>query len=430
MSYNRFSLGRLLSTASMVGSLAASLSLVTVTAQSASAQVYAGGATTPSLVYQYWFDELGGVYNYASVGSSAGIRSFLDTTTTGGALDPATLPGDPDTYNNQGFSNSDGTVAMAASSPPPGLYPYPRVDIGAIDTNLSSFQIGTVYPGSIGTRRSLVQVPTVASPVNIAYNRTGLNTAGNPGGVLRLNRQAYCGIFSGRIRNWNNSTITTSNRGTQVSTNLPIVVVRRSDGSGTTENLTTHLDAVCTPLNDWTIGFGTTVAWPASFLSASGNSGVVSLTTSTSGAGRITYVSPSFVAPIVSGGLPSARLETQYALTSGVDQYVGPTITNTANALLDVTLPANPTPTDYGTLSYQMLRPTMSNAYPIIGVTYILLYGDYSGAPGVSTLIKDFVNYYTTAGTTACTLAGVQGFACFSEAIRAQIRTTVSAITP
>lgn len=449
MSLNRFSLGSLLSTTTVVASLAASLSLVQVTAQSASAQtvVFGGGASFPSLLYRQWFDCYGVDVNtcpsgttsptttnlqllYASVGSGAGIRSFLDS--------PDTLSGDPVTYSNRGFSNSDGTTAPASSSPQftaSGFnsYPYPRVDIAGTDANLSTSQIDLYNTTIASTRGELLQLPTVAGAIAVSYNPTGLRTI-NSSTPVRLNRQALCGIFSGRITNWNNTTISQGNNGTQVSANLPIRVVRRSDSSGTTDNLTSHLNlrsgqsnALCASPNNWTLGQGTTVAWPASFLSASGSSAVVSLTSATTGA--ITYVSSSFVAPFVSGGLPSTRLQNQYALNNQVNQYVGPNASATSISISGISVPANPDAADFGTLSSQTVNPNRNGAYPIVGITYLLAYSDYSGAPsGVGSSIRRLFDYVST--TQAESLAGGLGFVPMPNNIQSAAAVAADGITP
>ena len=93
-----------------------------------------------------------------------------------------------------------------------------------------------------------------------------------PARDLRLSRQAYVGIFTGEIRNWNDPRIAKTNPGVKLP-NLTIATVVRQDGSGTTFAFTKHLDAIS---DAWRTRYGaaTLVNWPGNSMRASGNEGV------------------------------------------------------------------------------------------------------------------------------------------------------------
>src|SRR5438105_245320 len=100
------------------------------------------------------------------------------------------------------------------------------VDFGASDAALDDAKLKDMPP--------LIQVPESAGPVCITYNLTNVKTP------LKLTAQALSGIYLGTIKNWHDPAIVKANAGTTLP-NAPIVVVHRSDGSGTTDIFTTYL---------------------------------------------------------------------------------------------------------------------------------------------------------------------------------------------
>src|ERR1700753_440606 len=182
------------------------------------------GATFPYPVYSKWFDEYHKAHgniqiNYQSVGSGAGIKQVTEGTVDFGASD--------------GPMNDDKIRASQHKHGSP-ILPFPTV-LGAA-------------------------VPT--------YNIPGVSQ------TLNFTPEALAGIFLGRVTKWNDPLIAGSNKGV----NLPakdIVVVHRSDGSGTTYIWTDYLSKVS---DDWKnqVGKGTSVNWPVG-LGGKGNEGVAGL---------------------------------------------------------------------------------------------------------------------------------------------------------
>ena len=182
------------------------------------------GATFPNPIYSKWFDEYhktnGNIQiNYQSVGSGAGIKQATDGT----------------------------------------------VDFGASDGPMSDEQL-KAYSDKHGS--ALLHFPTVLGAVVPTYNINGVSVS------LNFTPEALAGIFLGRITKWNDPAIAAANKGV----NLPaedIVVVHRSDGSGTTYVFTDYLSKVS---DDWKnkVGKGTSVNWPAG-LGGKGNEGVTGL---------------------------------------------------------------------------------------------------------------------------------------------------------
>jgi len=181
------------------------------------------GATFPAPIYSKWFDQYhkanGSQFNYQSVGSGAGIKQVTEGT----------------------------------------------VDFGASDGPMNDDQI-KAYRTKNGV--GILHFPTVLGAVVPTYNIPGVS------GALNFTPEALSGIFLGRISKWNDPAIAGANK----DVNLPgndIVVIHRSDGSGTTYIWTDYLSKVN---SDWKdkVGKGASVNWPVG-LGGKGNEGVTGL---------------------------------------------------------------------------------------------------------------------------------------------------------
>jgi len=185
------------------------------------------GATFPYPIYSKWFDEYHKLhpdidFNYQSIGSGGGIRQILAGT----------------------------------------------VDFGATDGPMTDEQLGQA-------KTKILHFPTVMGAVIPTYNIQGVSQE------LNFTPDALAGIFLGKITKWNDPAIAGSNRGV----NLPdqdIVVVHRSDGSGTTYVWVDYLSKVS---EEWKtkVGKNTSVNWPVG-LGGKGNEGVSGLVKQTPGA--------------------------------------------------------------------------------------------------------------------------------------------------
>ena len=189
------------------------------------------GATFPYPLYSKWFDEYHKknanlTINYQSIGSGGGIKQV-----------------------------TEGTVDFGATDGPMN------------DDQLKAYQDKHGYP--------ILHFPTVLGADVPTYNIPGVTAE------LNFTPDALAGIFLGKITKWNDPAIASANKGV----NLPaadIVVVHRSDGSGTTYIWTDYLSKVS---DEWKnkVGKGTSVNWPVG-LGGKGNEGVAGLVKQTPGA--------------------------------------------------------------------------------------------------------------------------------------------------
>ena len=182
------------------------------------------GATFPYPIYSKWFDEYHKIkgdiqINYQSVGSGAGIKQVTEGT----------------------------------------------VDFGATDSPMNDQQL-KAYQDKYGF--GILHFPTVLGGVVPTYNISGVTTS------LNFTPEALAGIYLGKITRWNDPAIAGANSGVKLPAE-DIVVVHRSDGSGTTYVWTDYLSKVS---DEWKtkVGKGTSVNWPVG-LGGKGNEGVSGL---------------------------------------------------------------------------------------------------------------------------------------------------------
>ena len=175
------------------------------------------GATFPNPMYSKWFSEYNKLHsdvqiNYQSIGSGGGIRQVLNGT----------------------------------------------VDFGASDGPMSDEQLKQ-------SKVKILHIPTVMGAVVPAYNVPGVS------GEIKFTPEVLAGIFIGKITNWNDPALAKANPGVNFP-NLPIIVIYRSDGSGTTFIFTDYLSKVS---SDWNndVGKGTSVKWKIG-MGGKGNEGV------------------------------------------------------------------------------------------------------------------------------------------------------------
>ncbi|MBW8724962.1 MAG: substrate-binding domain-containing protein [Inquilinus limosus] len=438
--------------------LAAGALLINAAPASAAGAIYGAGATLPFNLYRAatgtssWFDNFAGVgftscnpasancIAFASLGSGAGLTAFLAQQSPNAT--PALLP-----YESSFIAYAEGTNGYGAGSA--------FFDFAASDAILTAAQVSQYTSTVQPTRGAGIQIPTVGSPVAIAFNATGLTinhavpsgtkaTTGGSSG-LWLSRRAYCGIFTGAITNWNDPILTADNGGVALTSSLPIKVYRRADSSGTTFLFSRHLATVCNGTADkttshaagnlatWTAtNVGTTVTWPAAFTAATGSDGVAKAVAATSGA--IGYVSPDYTqqstTPAISPAPVAANLQNQFDYNNGGpisgDTPRPPAPTYTTAATASFIVPSTNTQAAWGTAAdtAAMRNPTGSTAYPAAGFTLVNLYGCYASAAKV-TALKAFVAGYT-AGGTYDTLARNSAFAPLPSTVKTAANSWVS----
>lgn len=179
--------------------------------------INAAGATFPYPIYGKWFEEFAKAdpdaqINYQSIGSGGGIRQFAEGT----------------------------------------------VDFGASDMPMTDEQIGKF-------KSHPLHFPTVLGGLVPTYNIPGVTQD------LKFTPEALAGIYLGKIKKWNDAELTKANPGAKLPGN-DIVVVHRSDGSGTTFVFTDYLSKV-SPEWKSKVGANTSVSWPVG-LGGKGNEGV------------------------------------------------------------------------------------------------------------------------------------------------------------
>src|SRR5260221_13380906 len=236
------------------------------------------------------------------------------------------------------------------------------VDFAASDAAMTDEQIAQVKQG-------VVLIPITAGSIVLAYNLPGVES-------LKLSREAYSGIFLGKITKWNDPAIAKTNEGVKLP-DTAITVCERSDGSGTTFVFTKHLSAISPDFNTQ-VGQGTTVTWPTG-VAGKGNDGVTALIKQTPGA--IGYVEYGYAK---NNKLTFAQLQNK----SGA--FVAATAESGAATLNSTQFPS------------EILRawpsdPDAKDAYPISTFTWLLLYKKYDNKEALDVL-KKFVTYGLSDG--------------------------------
>ena len=297
----------------------------TSSASGQSVDLTGAGATFPYPIYSKWFSEYakatGVKINYQPIGSGGGIRQLSEQT----------------------------------------------VDFGASDSPMSDQELSSAKGGPI------LHFPTVLGAVCITYNVPGVTAP------IKLSPTVIADIFSGRINKWSDTRISSLNTGVTLPTS-DILVVHRSDGSGTTFIFTDYLSKAV-PAWKASVGKGKEVKWPVG-LGAKGNEGVAGQVKQTPGA--LGYVELAYAKE---NNLPTAAI----ANSSGA--YVVPSVeaVTAAAAGAAQALPAN---TDY--------RISISNApgkssYPLSSFTWILVY-QHQRDPAKGKKLVDFLNWALTDG--------------------------------
>jgi phosphate transport system substrate-binding protein len=214
---------------------------------------------------------------------------------------------------------------------------------------------------------SFLYVPTVAAPITISYNLSGVDK-------LQLSADTLANIFQAKITKWNDPAIAKDNQGV----NLPgtsITVAHRSDGSGTTNNFTKYLTAAAP--SSWKLGSGDTVAWPSGTQGAEKNTGVAQIIKQTDGG--IGYVDFS----------DAVETKLNLATIKNKDgKFVAPSLEGATAAVAGATVKDD--------LTYDPLNAAGADAYPITAPTYLLLKPRYDA--NKANLVKDYVRYVLTDG--------------------------------
>ncbi len=258
------------------------------------------GATFPNPIYSKWFDayarETGVRINYQSIGSGGGIRQFTEGT----------------------------------------------VDFGATDGPMTDQQIAAV-------QGKVLHVPTVLGAVVATYNLPALGRT-----ALRFDGPTLAAIFLGGITRWNDQRIARLNPGVTLPAE-DILVVHRSDGSGTTYVFTDFLSKV-SPEWKRRVGQATSVEWPVG-LGGKGNEGVTQQVKQSEGS--IGYVELIYAQ---SNDLPVAEIR------NAAGAFITPTLKAVSAAAESASFPPD---TDFRVSITNAAGP---EAYPIASFTWLLIH--------------------------------------------------------
>ena len=202
---------------------------------------------------------------------------------------------------------------------------------GGSGTGRSNYKAGTsAFAGSDSAWATadepadFTYVPLIAGPIAIAYKHSGFN------GTLKLKPATLAKIFSGAITNWSDADITADN-GSAVAAK-PIIVVYRSDSSGTSEGFTKYLNAAAPTI--WTKAGSSTFTSsapsgaPGGSQGKSGSDGVTNYVASTDGS--ITYVELSYAKEAAADGVKSI------SVYNGAGAYVAPSSVSAAAAVATI----------------------------------------------------------------------------------------------
>ncbi|HEU4830273.1 MAG TPA: phosphate ABC transporter substrate-binding protein PstS [Gemmatimonadales bacterium] len=257
------------------------------------------GATFPNPIYTKWFDEYhrqtGVQINYQSIGSGGGIRQFTEGT----------------------------------------------VDFGATDGPMTDEQIA-------GVQNNVAHIPTVLGADVVTYNLPSLGQT-----RLKLDGGLIADIFLGKVTRWNDARLAALNPGVTLP-DQPILVVHRSDGSGTTFIFTDYLSKVSPEWKE-RVGSATSVSWPTG-LGGKGNEGVTQQVKQNEG--TIGYVELIYA---ISNGLPYADIQ------NAAGNFVEPTLASVSAAAASADLQAG---TDF---RVSITNPPGEAAYPIASFTWLLV---------------------------------------------------------
>lgn len=234
------------------------------------------------------------------------------------------------------------------------------VDFGASDVPLSP----TEMQAAQSSNGDVVQVPVTLGGVVVAYNVPGAPNN------LHLDPNTLVDIFLGKVTNWNDPEIGKLNSGTKLP-DLPIVVVHRADGSGTTYIFTDYLSHVS---GEWKSKVGTakTVSWlAASAVGAKGNESVAGQVRNTPGA--VGYVELAYALD---------NNITYAAIRNSGGQYVVPTA-DTVRSAASHKPHVNPG-------DFSIVDMPGSDSYPICGYSWVMLWKNQSDATKGTALVSLF----------------------------------------
>lgn len=331
--------------AGILGALAAPLS--------AQVRLNGAGATFPNIIYQNWiltynqkFDNV--ELNYQSIGSGGGIRQFSDKT----------------------------------------------VDFGGSDAPMSDSAIAAI-------QGNVLHIPTVLGAVVPTYNLPGFT------GTIRFTPAILADIFLGKLTRWNDARLASVNPGAALPAQ-DILVVHRSDGSGTTYVWVDYLTKVSP---EWArrVGRGTSVNWPVG-LGGRGNEGVAATVRQTPGAIGYVELGYALITKMAVGEVQNRA-----------GNFIAPSLESVTAAAAGAMAEMGPN-TDF---RVSITDPAGAQAYPIASFTWLLVRRQYPDAAKARELVK-FIWWALTEGQAQ---APKLGYAPLPPALRPWIQARLKTVT-
>ena len=322
------------------------------TASSGGIDLTGAGATFPYPIYSKWISEYLGKtgikINYQQIGSGGGIRQL-----------------------------SEGTV-----------------DFGGTDAPMTDEEMSKAKGGPI------LHIPSVLGAVVITYNVPDVTEP------LNLTGEVVADIFLGKITKWNDSRLASLNPGVKLPAR-DVIVVHRSEGSGTTFIFSDYLTAV-SPAWSSGPGKGKELKWPVG-LGGRGNDGVSGQVKQTPG--TVGYVELAYANQ---NRLPVARIK------NAAGQFVAPTIESITAAAAGAVEKLPPS-TDY---RVSIVNGPGGSAYPISSFTWLIVYRNQTDATKGKKLV-DFIKWAITDGQAS---AGALDYAPLPAALGAQLMERLTTI--
>jgi len=311
------------------------------------------GATFPYPMYSRWFNEYSKLHpdvqvNYQSIGSGGGIRQVTEGT----------------------------------------------VDFGASDMPMTDDQLKEAE-GKLKTK--ILNIPTVLGADVPAYNIPGVT------GEIKFTPEVLAGIFLGRITNWNDPAIAKVNPEVKFP-NQEIIIVHRSDGSGTTFIFTDYLSKIS---SDWKsqVGSGTSVKWPKG-LGQKGNEGV---------AGSIRQLPGSI------GYIELIYAEQNKILFGSVKNSAGTFVKASREGVTAAAASAPKMPADF---RVSITNAPGKDAYPISSFTWLLIPAQSKDA-AKGKILADFLNWMVADGQK---MTSSLSYAPLPENVAAKVKETIKQV--
>ncbi|MHB8383918.1 MAG: phosphate ABC transporter substrate-binding protein PstS [Candidatus Binataceae bacterium] len=304
------------------------------------------------------------VIGIAAAAVLIGTSAVLASTQLTGAGSTFDYPFFSKAFYEYSQQHSDVTVNYQSIGSGGGIQQFiaKTVDFGASDVPMNAEEL------------KLAQGHVLQVPVTLGGEAMGYNLPGVAKG-LRMTRQLIAEIFLGKITKWNDPAIVKLNSAMKLP-DMPITVVHRSDGSGTTYIFTDFLSSV-SPEWKQKVGIGKSVQWPVG-LGGKGNEGVAGQVRQTPGA--IGYIELAYV---LENEMTYAQVENQ------AGKYLYPSIETVADAAA--------TKPEVSSTDFSIVNASGANSYPISGYSWIMVYQKPSDAAR-GKAVKDSLEWLVTKG--------------------------------